>query len=144
MSASHVSHVPDQAFNLNVRPSRSLLPSVVATSMVNSKKNHCRKKCLALQVCPTTSWIPEHGQSKSPQNTCCDHVLGERTKPPLFFVAEILELLDMEHNNPAHLYFTENDIGLANKSILAFSIRCNEKIQTNFLTNPITKVAAII
>ena len=71
-------------------------------------------------------------------------MLGERTKPPLFFVDEILELLDMEHNDPAHLYFTENDTELANKSILAFSIRCNETIQTNFLTNPITKVAAII
>lgn len=82
----------------------------MATSRVYSKKNNWEKRSLALQVCPTKSWVPEHdGQSKTPQDTCCEHVLRERTKPPLFLVTEHWELLDMEHNNPVHLHFTENN-----------------------------------
>lgn len=90
--ASHVYHVPDQAFNLNVRPSRTLLPSVVVTSMVDSKKNHCRKKSLALQVCPANPGSQNMGKARVPRIPAVIQV-GERTPASL---TEILELLDME------------------------------------------------
>lgn len=65
VSGSHACHFQAKAFNLNVSPSRTLLPFAMATSMVYSKQDNWTERFTMLYICPARSLVSELRQSKS-------------------------------------------------------------------------------